>query len=316
MNNKYYVGIDGGGTYTKAVVVSSDGELLFREEGETINFNAVGFDAARENLECLFDKITENFSIDGIARVFIGCSALDSKAEENITKKLIGKYSALCVDMDSDLYVALYGHSFGKKGAMIISGTGSMGIAVSDEGSIHTCGGWGYAIGDEGSAYHIAVEGLRAATRMADGRAEKTALYYAMMKYYGITDPYALAEKIYQPMLSRNKVASFAKVVSECADNGDPTAKEILINAAKELALLASALMHSSGVSDRLAIYGGVLQHNKLIRHTLTDILIKEFPKIKVSAPKALPEFGAVAAAMNADGILTDQMITKLCEYK
>ena len=308
MSEKYYIGIDGGGTYTKAVAVSSSGELVFSVTGETINFNAVCFDDARKNLEGVFDDITTHIPEQSISRVFIGCSALDSKADSETVKTLMGKYSFLNADMNSDLYVALFGHSFGDRGAM--------GIALDKKGEIIVCGGWGYAIGDEGSAYYIATEGLKAAARMTDGREEKTALYDAMMSFYGLDDPYLLIDKIYQPTLSRNKTAKFAKVVSECAEKGDTVALSILDKSANELALLATTLLRKSNISDKLAVYGGVLQHNKYILTRFEEILQKDFPSIDITFPKALPEFGAVAAAMNIDGALDEKIIEKLCSYR
>ena len=313
MINKFYIGVDGGGTYTRVAVVSEVGELILHECGGTINFNAVGFDTARKNFEDAFDKIISKISTDNIARVFIGCSALDTRADIETTKRLMGKYSFLKADMDSDLYVALFGHTFGEKGAMLISGTGSMGIAVSEGGKLFTCGGWGYAVGDEGSAYHIATEGLRAAVKMADGRAEVSALYYAMLDHYGIDDPHTLAEKLYQPYLSRDKIASFARVVSDCAKKGDPTALSILDLAASELAQLASALLRKSGISDSIAVYGGVLQNNGYVLSQLKKNLCREFSGIRVLFPRALPEFGAAAAAINEDGALTEECIKKIC---
>ena len=315
-DTKFYVGIDGGGTYTKAVLVSSSGELVSWAQGGTINYYSVPFDEARKNLEAVLDRLTERVDPERISRIFIGCSALDGRAAAEATKMLMGRYSHIPADMDSDLYVALYGHTFGAPGAMIVSGTGSMGVSIDNCGSIHTCGGWGYAFGDEGSAYAIAAEGLRLASKMVDGRAEKTALYEKMLDFYGIGEPYSLIEKIYTPTLDRKKVASFAVAVAECAKNGDAVAAEILNRAADELILLAETLINKAEGCCSLAIYGGVLQNNRLVRDRFIERLGTEYPAVEISLPRALPQFGAVAAAMNADGILTDEIIEKLCNYR
>ena len=47
---KYYLGIDGGGTKTTAVVSDETGKILCKKEGKTINFYGVGMEKARENL--------------------------------------------------------------------------------------------------------------------------------------------------------------------------------------------------------------------------------------------------------------------------
>ena len=313
---RLYVGIDGGGTYTKAVVVSSDGELIFRTEGKTVNYYAIPFDVACKNLEEVFDCISDNVDASDISRVFIGCSALDGRADEDTTKRLMGIYSHIAADMDSDLYVALYGHTFGAPGAMIVSGTGSMGVSIDKNGEMHTCGGWGYAFGDEGSAYSIAAEGLRHASKMADGREERTALYEKMLEFYGITEPYSLIDKIYSPALNRKEVAKFAVAVAECAERGDAVAAEILTNAANELALLAKTLINKTEGCNDLAIYGGVFQNNEFIRERFFERLALEHSEVNISFPRALPEFGAVAAAMKADGILNKELIEKICKLK
>ena len=313
---KFYVGIDGGGTYTKAVVVSSNGDLVCSTRGQTINYYSVSFEAARKNLEAVFDRISEKVDIEKISRVFIGCSALDGYADEETTKKLMGRYSHVPADMDSDLYIALYGHTFGKAGAMVVSGTGSMGISIDKNGKIHTCGGWGYAFGDEGSAYSIAVDGLRHAAKMADGREEKTMLYEKMLHFYGLSDPYSLINKIYADSLDRKEVASFAVVVAECAECGDLVSEKILKNAADELFSLADALISQTDGCSTLAIYGGVLQNNRPVSERFGELMKLSYPEVTVTLPRALPEFGAVAAAMNADGMLNDEVIEKLCNYR
>ena len=313
---KFYVGIDGGGTYTKAVLVSSSGDLFGWAQGGTINYYSVPFEVARRNLEEVLFRLTERIDAERISRVFIGCSALDGRADEDTTKRLMGRYSHIPADMDSDLYVALYGHTFGNAGAMIVSGTGSMGVSIDKNGSIHTCGGWGYAFGDEGSAYSIAAEGLRHASKMADCRAEKTSLYEKMLEFYGITEPYSLIEKIYAPALNRKEVAKFAVAVAECAENGDAVCVSILENAADELVLLAKTLINKTEGCNDLAIYGGVLQNNRLVRDRFIERLGIEYPAVEISLPRALPQFGAVAAAMKADGVLNEKLIEKLCNLK
>ena len=75
---KFYVGIDGGGTYTKAVLVSSSGELFGWAQGGTINYYSVPFEEAKGNLEEVLSRLTERIDAERISRVFIGCSALES----------------------------------------------------------------------------------------------------------------------------------------------------------------------------------------------------------------------------------------------
>lgn len=62
-----------------------------------------------------------------------------------------------------DVYMALYGLTKGEEGILLISGTGSMGVAIDKDTNLHTVGGWGRPTNDNGSGYYIAVEGIKAA---------------------------------------------------------------------------------------------------------------------------------------------------------
>ena len=55
-------------------------------------------------------------------------------------------------------------------GVALISGTGSFAFGRNAGGDTARVGGWGFRFGDEGSGYALAVAGLRAACRWADGR--------------------------------------------------------------------------------------------------------------------------------------------------
>ena len=46
---KYYLGIDGGGTKTTAVICDENCNFISSFVGESINFNSVGTKTAREN---------------------------------------------------------------------------------------------------------------------------------------------------------------------------------------------------------------------------------------------------------------------------
>ena len=59
----YYLGIDGGGTKTVAVVTDEKGRIITTVSGDTINFYSVGYENARKNLSELMNKITAETEI-------------------------------------------------------------------------------------------------------------------------------------------------------------------------------------------------------------------------------------------------------------
>ena len=51
------MGIDGGGTCTKAVVSDEMGVVLCNTEGGSINYYAISMDESRKNLQSIIDDI-------------------------------------------------------------------------------------------------------------------------------------------------------------------------------------------------------------------------------------------------------------------
>lgn len=298
MKKKYYIGIDGGGTYTKVVAVDESGIVVCDATGDTINFNAVPFAQAQHNLQRALAQIALRVPFKQVDSIFIGCSALDGEADDETTRKLLGEYAYLPSKMSSDLYIALLGHTLDKSGVLIVSGTGSMAIARDDTGRILTCGGWGYGIGDEGSAYDIAVKGISAAIRYYDGLDQPTQLYDGLLEFYHLSHIKELIPCIYQPQLNRQKIAGFAVVVSRCAQSGDLVAQGILCDAALVLSKMACTLLARTSISTNIAVYGGVFQNCLYVRQKFVEQLEKYDANIEVVAPELPPEIGAVIAAM------------------
>ena len=104
----YYLGIDGGGTKTVAVVTDEKGRIITTVSGATINFYSVGYENARKNLSELMNKITAETEICSFSGAFIGCSALDCEADNETTERLCnGIINADKIKMHSDVYIAL-----------------------------------------------------------------------------------------------------------------------------------------------------------------------------------------------------------------
>src|SRR5207302_776208 len=83
-------------------------------------------------------------------------------------------------------------------GVAVVAGTGSMAFARAADGRTARAGGWGPLLGDEGSGYAIALAGLRAAARSADGRAQVTPLTDRLLAAYGLTRPQELIGAVYR----------------------------------------------------------------------------------------------------------------------
>ena len=291
----YYLGIDGGGTKTVAAVSDKNGNIVLKKTGRTINFYSVGMDTARKNLETLINDI-------GIAQfdaAFIGCSALDCEADEELTAKLCnGIINAKKIRMHSDVYIALKSVIDAKCPCVAICGTGSIAAGEDEDGNIHVTGGWGHILGDEGSAYSIALTALKSCCTLSD-KDEKTRLLDSANEFFGVDDFRKAIDIIYSPDMTKDRLARFASVVGKLADDGDETAQSVMIHESIRFAAPVHYLLQKVKNCDILGLYGGVFQHNRIFRERFCELISNGHPDLTIKLIDTPPEETAATLARN-----------------
>ena len=298
---KYYLGIDGGGTKTTAILCDENAHLISRFVGESINYNSVGMETARENLRQTVDGVLAENDIK-LNAAFIGMSAISDRADDNFTRKFCaGIIDCDKVTMDSDVYIGLEAMRCDGAAAMVISGTGSMAVGRLPDGKIIHTGGWGYILGDEGSGYSMSVDALRAAICGYEGSAEKTSLTKAVLDYYKIDDINGLIDIFYDPPMPRSEIAKLTHLLFYCAEN-DGVADAIIRNHARLLANTVSALLSQMPESTPLGLWGGIFQNCEKFRKHFSENINEKFPSTKINVLEYAPEYGAVFAAIKTDG--------------
>lgn len=292
---KYYLGIDGGGTRTTAAVADENGNTIIKKTGKTINFYSVGMEAARNNLDCLINEICTALSCDVFEGVFVGCSALDDKADDATLQALCGNIKAKAIEMNSDLYIALKSMGDIERPCVAVCGTGSMAIGVDANGNAIVSGGWGHIIGDEGSGYAIAVKALKACCELCD-KGETSPLLDAAENYFGVSDFRKAIDIIYSPETTKDKIAGFATDVSNLAET-EKTAKDIVTAEAKAFAKTVLILLNKIGCCSALGLYGGIFVHNTLFAEIFTSDIKTVFPDLDIRLLTVPPEESALELA-------------------
>ena len=306
-------GIDGGGTTTKVVVCNLEGQLLHSFQTGTINHYGSGIPKVRENFAAIASQLIEECAcLPGT--IFTGNSALDGLAEDSLVQQLTkGVFHPSKVVFHSDVYIALLSFTMGNPGAVLISGTGSMACGIDNGGVYHTAGGWGQVLGDEGSAYHMALEGIKAALRAYDGLSEPTQLGARMMQFFELIKMSDIIDKIYNPPVEKSLIAAFAPEVETAADEGDTLALHIIESEAEWLYKLALAIT-SKCETQNLGYFGSVLMHNDRMRSKLSALLAKQ--SISLQVPGFKPEIGALIGAFRESGNkVTDSVIDNFSKY-
>ena len=302
MKQRYFVGVDGGGTKTALVACTAEGVEIASALCGPLNYNFIGLECALANLQEGIAALA--LPTDSIAAVGIGDPSIDDESESPVAKDFATRAATLLgvpVYVRSDAYMTLFALTGGQRsGVLIISGTGSMAIGEDSVGNISVSGGWGRLTGDEGSGYYIGCEGVRAAVRAADGVAPKTALTQAALAHFGANKPRELIPVFYGE--SEPDVAGFSRCVAKCATEGDEVAKAILHNAAEHLVKYASVLVDRCH-ADLVGVWGSVLCKNETVRHAFEEGMRKQFPNIQIRVPDISAQLAAALyAAMKVKG--------------
>ena len=296
----YIVGIDGGGTRTVGILATGTGEHLAKVESGPSNYHVVGEAETQAVLENVIGELREKAGILSTAsiRFCLGMAGL-GRTED---RKIIGR---ICDELGisgnriltHDAHIALVGGTEKQHGVIVISGTGAIVYGINADGKEARASGWGYLLGDEGSGYDIAIKGLRAVVRAADGRAGSTALTNRMLNELKLNAPDGLIR--WAHAASRGTLAQLSEVVFDTARAADPIAEQIVDDAADELVCAANSVIKQlefDGTFD-VVLSGGNLIHQPVFADKLRHRFAKIQPKASVQRPKHEPAYGAVLLA-------------------
>ncbi|WP_308637597.1 BadF/BadG/BcrA/BcrD ATPase family protein [Paenibacillus silvisoli] len=314
---KLFLGIDGGGTRTTAIVSDDSGRILAKAVGHSINYYSVGMDQARANCAAIMEQLRDQYGFMAFDSAVIGMSALDREASEEETLAFASSViQASSIYMHSDSYVALMACTQGNPGGLIISGTGSMGIAMQANGELSVVGGWGYLLGDQGSAHDIAMNGIKAAIAGYEQLGEETYLSQYVLHYFAIHHMRELIDVYYSPGVERQLVAGFATEVAKCAEQGDPVAKRIIDQAIHDLEKHAEMLVKKLGNYEgaRIGVYGGVFQHNRYIYEQLKRNIETRHAHVEVGLLSHPPEIGAIICCFQRAGMAVTEAVLQQLE--
>lgn len=298
-----YLGVDGGGTKTHAVLIDENCKVVSQGFGGASNPLRVGIEVATSNI---FKALTEacdrgDRSRGDIVAATMGLAGVRrADLRDRIREGLIKQLRLKNLEVITDAEIALYGATLGKAGLVVIAGTGSVCIGQDEKGNRAVAGGWGPLAGDEGGGAGIARRALQAIAKASDGRARPTKLTDAAIEYFRAASPEDLVVAIYAPQVDNAKIAGFAKYVVETAQASDATAKEVIAEAGIELAASANAVIKSLKLENKkfpIGYVGGIFKAGKLLTDSLKADVHSVAPKSFLSEPKLNPALAAANLA-------------------
>lgn len=313
------LGIDGGGTRTRACLADGCGRVVGRGEAGLANVHHAGPGVALGNLRSAIGVAMAGAgaTADDVGAVFAGMAGVTHAASRETFRGMLGEcgFSGVAIDVDHDIRIALAGGLAGRPGVALIVGTGSSCYGRTADGRSWQTGGWGALLADEGSGYFLGREALVTAARMADGREEETVLRSEVFEWLGIGSVDEILCRIHEAGLSRTEIAALAPRVSALASAGDPAARSILARGAALLAEMVAA-NHArlpTGDAPGVVITGGLGTNDEAYRGMIEAAIIGRLPVARVRRPILSPVAGAVLLALGMMGITgEDEMVENL----
>ncbi|MDE0015105.1 MAG: ATPase [Candidatus Poribacteria bacterium] len=296
----YIIGIDGGGTETVGILTTETGQCLAQVRSGPSNYHVIGEAKTQTVLKSVVEALCEKAGIRSTSSIHfcLGMAGL-GRAED---RKIIGR---ICDELGisenriltHDAHIALVGGTEKQQGVIVISGTGAIVYGINAGGKEARASGWGYLLGDEGGGYDIAIKGLRAVVRAADGRGSPTELTNRILNALELNAPGDLIRWVHAA--SRDAIAQLSKIVFDAAQTTDGTAEQIVDAAAEELVCAANSVVKQLefvGAFD-IVLSGGNLIHQPMFADKLRQAFARIAPSGSVYLPKHDPAYGAVLLA-------------------
>jgi glucosamine kinase len=290
------LGIDGGGTRTRASIVDGEKVLAFAENG-SIKRLRVGTKVADANLREILKDVFCQAGVKGVKAASAGVASATMPGVKEWITGVFAEFGVEHSEVVGDEVIALDGAFKGGPGILQIAGTGSNCIGRSPDGGRESAGGWSSRLGDEGSGYWLGLHAVRRALRAYDHE-EPTRILEIVGGIWGtksLEELVNLGDSTPGP-----DFAAIAPAVSKLAEEGDPVAIGVLNQAGDDLVdsvlLVRSKLRRKHSVSTEVPVawIGSVIGKSRIVREAFFNGLKAAAPEMPVRDTEVAGIEGAV----------------------
>lgn len=280
------VGVDIGGTSTRALALDPAGAVAGRGSAQGANPNshppAV---AAARVASAVAAAVPDGGSVAACMLGMAGNSKMTDPAVVAEFESALRAVGVTCrIDVVSDAEVAFASATPSPRGTAIVGGTGSVAVRIVDHRKSFQYGGWGWLLGDEGSAYWIGREAVRATLRLLQGTGAAGPLALAVLaEAFGSAeadlDDLTWRRRAAQRLVTAAnaeapiRLARYASLVSANAE--DPMAAAIIEEAAALLVAHAHAT-RTPGETTPIVLVGSVIGPDSPVGSALRAALADE----------------------------------------
>ncbi|MFN3650469.1 MAG: N-acetylglucosamine kinase [Armatimonadota bacterium] len=301
---RWIVGVDAGGTRTRALALDLSSGERRSAEGPGANWTVHGPETCAERLSSVVaSALGGRATPAAICLCIAGYYPPDHAAQ---VQAFTGRaWPGLPVLVEPDVVAAWAGAHAGGPGIVAIAGTGSICYGRLADGTSARAGGWGPLFGDEGSGYAIGVAALRAMAQCVDLGSDETALLGRLPARWPELgrEPREWLRGVYRHGWGRDQIAALASEVIAAAEGGDGRSEAIIRTAAVDLASQVRTVELRLGYAGLpLALQGGIAGSSALYRETVAAHLLRLGSTVHLETPRTSPLEGAVLLAADLLG--------------
>lgn len=315
--NRIVVGIDGGGTYTRVMVADTEGRILSYVEKGASSLNKDL--QARENVyQALAQALQESEKdVSDVAALTAGIAGLDSKDDLNWVGPLTDFPGLTCIKQHvNDAVVAHSGALLSEPGIIVISGTGSIIFAVTEDGEqIRNYDLHQYAASAARFlAYDATYEVLAGNTQENDQK-----LVQSILKFWAVPSVHELSMLALKGFITDRRerdrrFAELAPTITECAIQRCTLAQTVCNRAVHEIMVGVEILAsYFSEPEVKVAFIGSVVNSEYFRQQLASRMNEGNNKRYCIVSPAYSPAAGAVLMALKQIGItVTRQLLQNL----
>lgn len=319
------VGVDAGGTTTRALITTVNGERLGQARAGGANPNSHGPEKASvqlaEAVACALDRAGPG-AREAVTACVVGLAGVSGLRDENVRKLMHAAlaHAGLASEgvFTGDDEVAFASGTPAPDGTVLIAGTGAIATRIQGRARTRTADGMGWLLGDAGSAFWIGRRAAKETVRQMSRGGKLGPLARAVARRVlpdgdpaqDTRGPDEHARALARELTAAPPIAlaGLAPLVDRAHEEGDPTAEGIVMRAAECLAHSVHEV-REPGERSPVVLTGGVLSGSAPVREELVARLASGSAGTEVTTAGCTAGGAAWLAALRAGAAAGDHAL-------
>lgn len=296
----YVLGIDGGGTKTRGILMDLEGNLIKDISVGPSNYHTYGIEKASKAISTLFEEVKKEITINALKFVYLGLSGADVPEDFKILNTALEPiFGAIPFKVENDTWCVLQSAQSQNWGAVSIYGTGANAGAVGETGEKHILRALNYTAGGYGGGYEMAMAALHYAFRSEEETYKKTALECEIPKLLSVKNMDSVVPLVFpEHQIPYEKILKITPLLFELALKEDAVCLEILRHFGQIQGQMVSGVIKRAKLEDKSVpvVLGGSVY--KGISSAFIDAMMQEIQKTAPRAYAVKPDLPPVAGAV------------------